>query len=57
MKSINKLGECNVRIIGGQIMSRVTANVDKGDEVLRTIKVVIPKSPNHSSNFFSSSFR
>ena len=44
MKQINKLGDCDVKLIGGQIMSRVTANLDKGDEAIGTIKVIIPKS-------------
>ena len=44
MKKFIKFGDCNVKIVGGQIMSRVTANEDKGEEVIRRIKVVIPKS-------------
>ena len=44
MSKLKKFGDCNIKIIGGQIMSRVTANIDKGDESIQSIKVVIPKS-------------
>ena len=40
--SLDKL----VAVVGGQIMSRVTANPDAGDEVVETRKVLIPKSIN-----------
>lgn len=43
MLSKKKLSECGVKIIGGQIMSRVTANPEKGDEVIETRKVLVPK--------------
>ena len=33
-----------VAVVGGQIMSRITANPDAGDEVVETRKVLIPKS-------------
>ncbi len=42
MLNMMKLSDC-AKIVGGQIMSRVTANVEKGDEVVETRKVVIPK--------------
>ena len=35
-----------VTVVGGQIMSRITANTDAGDEVCETRKVVVPKSIN-----------
>ena len=38
--SLDKL----VAVVGGQIISRVTANVDAGDEIMETRKVLIPKS-------------
>ena len=41
---MKRFGDCNIQLIGGQIMSRVTANVDKGEEGLRSVKVVIPKA-------------
>ncbi len=40
--SLDKL----VNVVGGQIMSRVTANPDAGDEVVEKRKVLIPKSIN-----------
>lgn len=43
MLSMKKLSECGVKIIGGQIMTRVTANTEKGDEVIETRKVLVPK--------------
>ena len=42
MLIVKKLSEC-AQIIGGQIMSRVTANTDKGEEVVETRKVLVPK--------------
>lgn len=38
-----KLSECGIKIIGGQIMSRVTANTEKGDDIIETRKVLVPK--------------
>lgn len=35
-----------VVVVGGQIMSRVTANSDAGDEIVETRKVLVPKSIN-----------
>ena len=43
MLNIKKLSECELKVIGGQIMSRVTANIEKGDEVVETRRVLIPK--------------
>ena len=43
MLKMKKLSECGIQIIGGQIMSRVTANTEKGDEIVETRKVLIPK--------------
>lgn len=43
MSGLMKLGECNVQLIGGQIMSRITANVEKGEECIGSVKVIIPK--------------
>ncbi len=43
MLNMKKLSECGVQIIGGQIMSRVTANLEKGDTVTETRKVLVPK--------------
>ena len=43
MLNMKKLSECGTRIIGGQIMSRITANPEKGDEVVETRKVLVPK--------------
>ena len=43
MLNMRKLAECGVHIIGGQIMTRVTANTEKGDEVIETRKVLVPK--------------
>ena len=43
MLNMKKLSECGVTIIGGQIMSRVTASPEKGDEVIETRKVLVPK--------------
>ena len=43
MLNMKKLSECGTKIIGGQIMSRVTANVEKGDEIAETRKVLVPK--------------
>jgi len=40
--SIDKLGI----IVGGQIMSRVTANPDAGDEIVESRRVLVPKSIN-----------
>lgn len=44
MSKLLKLKECGVKLIGGQIMSRVKAETNKNDETLCEIKVVIPKS-------------
>lgn len=44
MNKLMKLGDCDVQLIGGQIMSRVTVDAKKGDEILRDIKVIIPKA-------------
>lgn len=43
MLNTRKLSECIEKIIGGQIMSRVTANTDKGEEVVEIRKVLVPK--------------
>ena len=43
MLNMKKLSECGVQIIGGQIMSRVTANTEKGDEIAEIRKVLVPK--------------
>lgn len=43
MLNMRKLSECGIQIIGGQIMSRVTADTEKGDEVVETRKVLVPK--------------
>ena len=43
MLSTRKLSDCGIQIIGGQIMSRVTANTEKGDLVVETRKVLVPK--------------
>lgn len=43
MLSMKKLSECGIQIVGGQIMSRVTANTEKGDEVAEIRKVLVPK--------------
>ena len=43
MLRMKKLSECGIKVIGGQIMSRVTANVKKGAEVVETRKVLVPK--------------
>lgn len=43
METIRTLAECEVEVIGGQIMSRVTARTDAGEESVQEIKVVIPK--------------
>lgn len=37
-----RISECSV-IIGGQIMSRVTANIEKDDDIVEKRKVLIPK--------------
>lgn len=44
MKNMKRFGDCNIQLIGGQIMSRVTANIDKGEEGFRSVRVVIPKA-------------
>ncbi len=44
MKQLMRLGDCNIQLIGGQIMSRITANEDKGEESIQDVRVVIPKS-------------
>ena len=43
MSRFTKLGECDVQLIGGQIMSRITANIEKGEESIGSVKVIIPK--------------
>ncbi len=43
MLSMKKMSECGVKIIGCLIMTRVTANTEKGDEVIETRKVLVPK--------------
>ena len=44
MNKLMRLGDCDIKLVGGQIMSRVTANVDKGEDSIRGIRVIIPKA-------------
>ena len=44
MKELKTLADCNIEIISGQIMSRVTAKPETGDEIIETRRVIVPKA-------------
>lgn len=44
MSKLMKLEDCGITLISGQIMSRVTVDTSKGDEIVSEIRVVIPKA-------------